>query len=224
MLSRPGPHHRLCRAVLGGAYTRVLLDAYARDTRQRGASEGAGRLRRGSQAPADRHERGRVRVCQPAAPVHEYEAAVTASLLPDDVHGDLRGQLGIVQLLQHVERGGVHTLLGRPARHIIDLVGWDGANFFDSSPGPTTSNTTALVRAGGGCTDTDNNAADFTTGAPDPRNSVSLAAPCSTQAVPAPGTLALLGLGAFTAVQFPRILARGNEDTDFQTDTFSGQR
>ncbi|HSD67843.1 MAG TPA: lamin tail domain-containing protein, partial [Vicinamibacteria bacterium] len=43
---------------------------------------------------------------------------------------------------------------------IVDLVGWDGANFYEGSPAPATTNTTAALRAGGGCVDTDSNASD----------------------------------------------------------------
>jgi uncharacterized protein len=57
---------------------------------------------------------------------------------------------------------------------IIDLVGYGTANFYEgSAAAPTLSNTTAAFRADGGCTDTDDNAADFTVGAPAPRNSAS---------------------------------------------------
>jgi hypothetical protein len=56
---------------------------------------------------------------------------------------------------------------------IEDLVGWGDANFFEVTPGPATSNTTALIRRNGGCTDTDYNGADFTTGPPVPRNTAS---------------------------------------------------
>src|SRR5205823_8316831 len=41
-----------------------------------------------------------------------------------------------------------------------------------------TANTTAALRAGGGCTDTNNNSADFAIGAPNPRNSASAANVC----------------------------------------------
>lgn len=61
---------------------------------------------------------------------------------------------------------------------IVDLVGWNGANFFETAAAPTTSNTTAVIRGAGGCTDTDSNAADFVPGAPAPRNSASPRAPC----------------------------------------------
>jgi predicted extracellular nuclease len=57
---------------------------------------------------------------------------------------------------------------------IVDLIGYDGADFFEgAAPAPTLSNTTAAFRAVGGCTDTDNNGADFAAGAPMPRNSTS---------------------------------------------------
>ncbi len=56
---------------------------------------------------------------------------------------------------------------------IVDLVGWDGANFFEGSAAPATTSSTAILRGNGGCTDTDNNAADFIVGAPTPRNSAS---------------------------------------------------
>ena len=68
---------------------------------------------------------------------------------------------------------------------IVDLVGYGAANFFEGS-GPTglTSNTTAALRNGGGCADTDNNAADFTVGTPTPRNTATTAAPCVGDAAP----------------------------------------
>ncbi len=56
---------------------------------------------------------------------------------------------------------------------IIDLVGYGNANFFEGTgPAPTLSNTTAALRAGGGTQDTDDNAADFTAAAPNPRSGV----------------------------------------------------
>ena len=63
---------------------------------------------------------------------------------------------------------------------IKDLVGYDGANFFEGSPTPVLSNATAALRNVNGCTETDNNASDFTVGAPAPRNSASTLNPCVT--------------------------------------------
>ncbi|MCD9029302.1 DUF11 domain-containing protein [Luteimonas sp. BDR2-5] len=63
---------------------------------------------------------------------------------------------------------------------ILDLVGFGNANYFEGSgPAPTASNTTSLFRADAGCTDSDDNAADFATGAPAPRNSADIANVCS---------------------------------------------
>jgi uncharacterized protein len=62
---------------------------------------------------------------------------------------------------------------------IVDLVGYGGANFFEGSgAAPTLSNTTAAFRANHGCTDTDDNAADFTAAEPAPRNTASTLMPC----------------------------------------------
>ncbi len=62
---------------------------------------------------------------------------------------------------------------------IVDLVGYDGANFFEGTgPAPAGSNTAAVLRRAGGCTDTDDNAADFSAGAPGPRNTATAPNPC----------------------------------------------
>jgi uncharacterized protein len=67
---------------------------------------------------------------------------------------------------------------------IRDFVGYGSAanNFEGSGPTATLSNTTAALRTAGGCTDTDNNAADFTTGSPTPRNTASPPNVCPTVA------------------------------------------
>ncbi len=68
---------------------------------------------------------------------------------------------------------------------IVDLVGWGNANFFEGAgAAPGTSNTTALFRLGDGCVETDENSADFVTGAPTPRNTASPFSPCSGDAPP----------------------------------------
>jgi predicted extracellular nuclease len=60
------------------------------------------------------------------------------------------------------------------AAGVRDFVGYGStASSAEGSPTPNLSNTTAALRAGGGATDTDNNAADFTIGAPNPRNTSS---------------------------------------------------
>src|SRR6266498_4061849 len=62
---------------------------------------------------------------------------------------------------------------------IVDLVGYDGANFFEGTgPAPAGSNTAAVSRRAGGCADTDDNAADFSAGTPGPRNTATAPSPC----------------------------------------------
>jgi predicted extracellular nuclease len=66
---------------------------------------------------------------------------------------------------------------------IVDLVGYGSANFYEgSAAAPGLSNSTADFRAGNGCTDTDDNAADFSAAAPAPRNSASPLSPCNSDA------------------------------------------
>jgi hypothetical protein len=56
---------------------------------------------------------------------------------------------------------------------VVDFVGFGStANGFEGTgPTPAPSNTTAVLRAADGCTDNNNNSADFAAGAPNPRNS-----------------------------------------------------
>ena len=67
-----------------------------------------------------------------------------------------------------------------PSSSIVDFVGYgsSASSFEGSGPTATLSNTTAALRAGAGCTDTDNNASDFTAGAASPRNSATTPASC----------------------------------------------
>jgi predicted extracellular nuclease len=74
--------------------------------------------------------------------------------------------------------GGSTPCPPAPLAQIVDLVGYDGANFFESaSPAPALTNTTGALRAGNGSVDTDNNGADFAAGAPCPRNTASSTCP-----------------------------------------------
>ena len=55
---------------------------------------------------------------------------------------------------------------------VVDFVGYGAANCFEgTAPAPAPGNASADIRLGGGGTDTNNNAADFSVGAPTPRNS-----------------------------------------------------
>jgi hypothetical protein len=71
------------------------------------------------------------------------------------------------------------------APNLEDLVGYGGAADYEGSNGaPAGSATNAVVRAAGGCTDTDDNAADFATAAPGPQNSSAAASTCSAAPPP----------------------------------------
>ncbi|MGZ4963631.1 MAG: lamin tail domain-containing protein, partial [Limisphaerales bacterium] len=54
---------------------------------------------------------------------------------------------------------------------VVDFIGYGTADAFEGSgAAPAPSNTTSDLRAGGGATDNNNNATDFSTGTPNPRN------------------------------------------------------
>jgi len=87
--------------------------------------------------------------------------------------------------------------------NITDLVGYGStANCSETSPAPAPSTTTADLRAGDGCVDTNNNSTDFTAGAPIPRNTSSPTNFCVVPIVPnCPGSLSTItGTAASTNV------------------------
>ena len=61
---------------------------------------------------------------------------------------------------------------------IVDFVGYGTANHAEGTAAEGLGNTTGLIRGGGGCTDSDNNAVDFSEVTPAPRNSGSAANAC----------------------------------------------
>jgi hypothetical protein len=72
---------------------------------------------------------------------------------------------------------------------VEDLVGYGAAADFEGSgSAPSTSATQADVRAAGGCSDTDDNAADFAAEAPSPRSSASPASSCAAPPPPPPAS------------------------------------
>ena len=80
---------------------------------------------------------------------------------------------------------------------VQDLVGYGTAGDYEGAgPAPGLSSTTAALRAGAGCTDTNSNADDFTAAAPAPRNSTTAAGPCSTEPPPATSASAAAGVAA----------------------------
>jgi len=69
--------------------------------------------------------------------------------------------------------GGSTPCSAAQLAQIVDLVGWDGANFFEAAAAPATTSTTAVLRNSNGCTESDNNSTDFAAGTPNPRNTAS---------------------------------------------------
>ncbi len=97
-------------------------------------------------------------------------AGGTVSLPTPDMTGtiNMSGTTGKVALVNNAT-----TLAGTcpTGSTIVDFIGFGSANCSETAPTPALSNTTAALRNGNGNVDTDNNASDFTVGAPNPRNS-----------------------------------------------------
>jgi predicted extracellular nuclease len=69
---------------------------------------------------------------------------------------------------------------------VADLVGYGSATDYEgAAAAPALANTTADVRGGNGCSDSDDNAGDFATATPDPRSSSAATAPCGAAPPPA---------------------------------------
>jgi uncharacterized protein len=78
--------------------------------------------------------------------------------------------------------GGSTPCTAEQLARIVDLVGYGNADFYEGSGAvPTLSNTTAGLRTNSGCTDTDDNGADFVASVPVPRNTASPLTPCSAR-------------------------------------------
>ncbi|MBQ0929331.1 ExeM/NucH family extracellular endonuclease [Ideonella alba] len=80
---------------------------------------------------------------------------------------------------------------------IVDLVGFGSANYFEGTgAAPAPSNTTADQRAAGGCTDTDQNNADFAVAPPNPRNTAAPLGSCGTSTPPSHTIMEIQGSGS----------------------------
>lgn len=95
------------------------------------------------------------------------------------------------------------ALSGSCPTSAVDLVGIGTANCAEGAVAPAMSNTLAIVRADNGCTDSNNNAADFTTAAPAPRNSASPAHVCGH-----PGAIVLTAADASFDERTPSALVQ----------------
>ncbi len=101
-----------------------------------------------------------------------------------DVNGDLSGTLALSGTAGKVALANSLTALSGSAPTggaVVDIVSYGpSASPTEGTPTASLSNTTAALRNAGGCTDTNNNSADFSVGTPAPRNSATAAAPCGS--------------------------------------------
>jgi uncharacterized protein len=107
------------------------------------------------------------------------EAAGTGGSV--DVPGDLTGTLALSGTTGKVALANSSApLSGSPpvGSTLVDVVAYGPTAAGEGSPTAALTNTTAALRNAAGCTDTNNNAADFTVGAPAPRNGSTAPAPC----------------------------------------------
>jgi hypothetical protein len=98
--------------------------------------------------------------------------AVGAPLPPANISGEINmaAASGKIALVDNFDGLTGNCPVFNP--HLADLVGYGSADCGEgTTKAPAGSNTTALFRAGGGATDTDRNANDFTAGPPAPRQS-----------------------------------------------------
>jgi uncharacterized protein len=84
--------------------------------------------------------------------------------------GATAGKVALVNIATALAcNGGSTPCTPTQELNIVDLVGYGNANYFEGSAAPTLSATLAARRAAAGCTDTNQNASDFTASAPTPR-------------------------------------------------------
>ncbi len=132
--------------------------------------------------------------------------------------------------------GGSAPCTADQLARIVDLVGYGTANFFEGSgAAPGLSNSTSAFRANGGCTDTDDNAVDFSSGSPAPRNSASPSHDCNGgDPDPDPDDLCdveepdltaineIQGDGQQTPISGQSVITRGVVTADFTSGGASG--
>lgn len=88
------------------------------------------------------------------------------------------GKIALVRDTNALTCGATAGSCAGPA-FVEDFVGYGGATDYEgSAPASALGNANALLRASGGCADTDQSAADFSATDPSPRNSSSAAASC----------------------------------------------
>ncbi len=105
-----------------------------------------------------------------------------------------------------------------------DFVGYGSANASETTPAPAPSATTAIFRAAAGASDTGNNAADFTTATPNPRNSTAgqPAAPIISSPATATGIVGQTFSYQITATHTPSTYAATGLPAGLALNTSSG--
>ena len=129
-------------------------------------------------------------------------AGTTLTPLPTpDASGTLALSATAGKVLLSNQQGALSSAAPDPAK-VLDVVGFGPtATTFETAPTAATSNATAALRGAGGCSDTDNNSADFTIIAPTPRNTASPLKVCGAPGIVAlcPASLALPSGGGGSA-------------------------
>lgn len=156
--------------------------------------------------------------------VQEATGATGSALPPADLVDpspiNMSGTAGKVALVDQPGtlgcNGGSAPCSTAQLSHIVDLVGFGNANFFEGTgAAPTLSNTTSAQRANAGYTDTNVNSADFTAAAPAPRNGSNTAPPPEPD--PEPHTIAeVQGAGATSPFDDRKVIVEGVVTGDFQ--------
>ena len=117
--------------------------------------------------------------------IQEASGGTAGSLLPT---ADATGTINLAAGAGKVALANSTTALSGACpsgASIVDLVGYGTANCFEGAlaTGPT-GNATSIIRASGGCTDTDNNHDDFSLTTPNPRNSGATPVVCAASTPP----------------------------------------
>ena len=126
-------------------------------------------------------------------------AAIGAALPTPDASGTTNlantgGKVALVRSAAALSCGGAPGSCSADPL-VADLIGYGSATDYEGSgPAAGLGNTTAALRADGGCTDTDVNASDFSSLTPTPRNSASPAADCGGAPPPSGGVSASAGV------------------------------
>lgn len=108
---------------------------------------------------------------------------------------------------------------------IVDFVGYGSAVCAEGATAPAPSVTTAILRRNTGCTDNDQNGADFFIGAPLPRNTLALFNPCNGVTHPQADlvintvTSGATQTNGALAARFTKLLSRTTSFTQTQTQT-----